>query len=164
MVSLTTLSIVKKQSGRRLPFAVRSSRIHGRGVFATRRISKGERLIEYKGERLTWQEAEDRYPLDPVPYHTFLFETGNGDMCIDAAHNGNAAKWINHSCMPNCEAVEDEDEHVFIDAARVIRPGEELTYDYNFILKKRHTPARKKSFPCWCGVRNCRGTMLGRKR
>ena len=155
---------MKKKARRRLPFAVRNSRIHGRGVFATRGISKGERLIEYTGERITWQEAERRYPVDPVPYHTFLFEVGNGDMCIDAAHRGSTAKWINHSCTPNCDAVEDEDERVFIEAARKIRHGEELTYDYNFILVERHTPAQKKLFPCHCGARNCRGTMLGKKR
>lgn len=155
---------MKNRSGRRPPFAVRSSRIHGRGVFAIRRIAKGERLIEYKGERITWQEAERRYPVDPVPYHTFLFETGDGTMCIDAVRKANSAKWINHSCRPNCDAVEDEDEHVFIEAARVIHPGEELTYDYNFLLDERHTPARKKCYPCWCGARNCRGTMLGKKR
>ena len=155
---------MNKQSKRRLPFAVRKSRIHGRGVFATRSIAKGERLIEYKGERITWQEAERRYPIDPVPYHTFLFEVGDGTMCLDAARKGTVAKWINHACKPNCEAVEDEDERIFIEAARAIRRGEELTYDYNFILEERHTPAQKKLFPCWCGVRNCRGTMLGKKR
>lgn len=153
---------MRKQSKR--PFAVRKSSIHGRGVFATRRIAKGERLIEYKGERITWQEAERRYPIDPVPYHTFLFEIGDGEMCIDAERKGNAAKWINHACNPNCEAVEDEEERIFIEAVRAIRPGEELTYDYNFILEERHTPAQKKLFPCWCGVRNCRATMLGKKR
>ena len=153
---------MKKQAKR--PFAVRKSGIHGRGVFATRRIGKGERLIEYKGERITWQEAERRYRIDPVPYHTFLFEIGDGTMCIDAARKGNAAKWVNHACNFNCEAVEDEDERIFIEAVRAIRRGEELSYDYNFILEERHTPAQKKLFPCWCGARNCRGTMLGKKR
>jgi len=155
---------MSKEARRRPPFAVRNSRIHGRGVFATRGISKGERLIEYTGERITAQEAERRYPVDPVPYHTFLFEVGNGDRCIDAERRGSTAKWINHSCTPNCDAVEDEEERVFIEAARKIRRGEELTYDYNFILEERHTPAKKKLFPCHCGARNCRGTMLGKKR
>ena len=155
---------MKKQASKRRPFAVRKSKIHGRGVFATRTIAKGERLIEYKGERITWQAAERRYPIDPVPYHTFLFEVGDGTMCLDAERKGSAAKWINHACKPNCEAVEDEDERIFIEAARTIRPGEELAYDYNFILEERHTPAQKKKFPCWCGARNCRGTMLGKKR
>ena len=155
---------MKKKAKRRLPFVVRKSRIHGRGVFATRKIAKGERLIEYKGERITWQQAERRYPIDPVPYHTFLFEIGDGTMCIDGARGGSAAKWINHACRPNCEAVEDEDERMFIEAVRTIERGEELCYDYNFILEERHTPAQKKLYSCWCGARNCRGTMLGKKR
>ena len=155
---------MKRQVRRRPLFAVRKSRIHGRGVFATADIPKGERLIEYRGERITWQQAERRYPVDPVPYHTFLFEVGNGDMCIDAARKGTLAKWINHSCRPNCEAVEDEDERIFIETVRAVRAGDELTYDYNFILEERHTPAQKKLFPCRCGVKNCRGTMLGKKR
>ena len=156
----------KKQARRneRRAFEIRRSRIHGRGAFAIRKIAKGERLIEYKGERITWQQAERRYPIDPVPYHTFLFEIGDGTMCIDAARGGSVAKWINHACNPNCEAVEDEDERIFIEAVRAIRPGEELTYDYNFILEVRHTPAQKKLFPCWCGAKGCRGTMLGKKR
>jgi hypothetical protein len=154
----------KKQIKRPAPFAVRKSGIHGRGVFATQPIPKGERLIEYKGERLTWQQAERRYRIDPVPYHTFLFEIGDGTMCLDGARGGSNAKWINHACKPNCEAVEDDDERIFIETIRAIRPGEELTYDYNFVLEERHTPAQKKLFPCWCGAKNCRGTMLGKKR
>ncbi|OGA18204.1 MAG: SET domain-containing protein-lysine N-methyltransferase, partial [Betaproteobacteria bacterium RIFCSPLOWO2_02_FULL_63_19] len=118
----------KKQAKLRPAFEIRRSRIHGRGAFAIRKIAKGERLIEYKGERITWQQAERRYPIDPVPYHTFLFEIGDGTMCIDAARGGSVAKWINHACNPNCEAVEDEDERIFIEAVRAIRPGEELTY------------------------------------
>lgn len=155
---------MKKKIMRPVPFAVRKSNIHGRGVFATRQIAKGERLTEYKGERITWQEAERRYPIDPVPYHTFLFEVGDGTMCIDGARTGSSAKWINHACKPNCEAVEDDDERIFIEALRTIKSGEELGYDYNFILEERHTPAQKKLFPCWCGARTCRGTMLGKKR
>jgi uncharacterized protein len=154
----------KKQIKRPAPFAVRKSGIHGRGVFATQPIAKGERLVEYKGERITWQQAERRYPIDPVPYHTFLFEVGDGTKCLDGARGGSTAKWINHACKPNCEAVEDEDERIYIETIRAIRPGEELTYDYNFILEERHTPAQKKLFPCWCGAKTCRGTMLGKKR
>ena len=146
------------------PFEVRNSRIHGRGVFAIREIPRGTRLIEYTGERISWQEAERRYPEDPVPYHTFLFEVGTGEMCLDATRRGNASKWINHACQPNCEAVEDDDERMYIEASRKIRRGEELTYDYNITLETRHTPAEKKKMPCLCGGRNCRGTILAKKR
>ena len=100
------------------PFRVRQSAIHGRGVFAAKKIRKGARLVEYKGQRITWEEAERRYPKDPIPYHTFLFEIGDGSQCLDAVRRGSPAKWINHSCKPNCEAEEDEDERVFIVAIR----------------------------------------------
>jgi uncharacterized protein len=82
---------------------------------------------------------------------------------IDAAFGGNLARWINHSCDPNCEAVE-EDGRIYIESIRDIEPGEELAYDYNYILDERHTPKMKKRFPCRCGAPACRGTILGRKR
>ena len=156
---------MQKPNAASRPFRVRKSGIHGRGVFATRAIRKGARLVEYKGERITWEEAERRYPEDPVPYHTFLFEIGDGSYCLDAERRGTPAKWINHSCNPNCEAEEDEDERVFIVARRAIAAGEELTYDYNLSVEERMPKAQqKRRYPCWCGTKKCRGTMLGLKK
>ena len=147
------------------PFRVRQSAIHGRGVFAAKKIRKGARLVEYKGQRITWEEAERRYPKDPIPYHTFLFEIGDGSQCLDAVRRGSPAKWINHSCKPNCEAEEDEDERVFIVARRDIAEGEELTYDYNLPCEERIAKSeQKRRYPCWCGAKKCRGTMLGLKK
>ena len=83
---------------------------------------------------------------------------------IDAAQGGNSARWINHSCAPNCEAVEDDDQRIFIEAIRTIQPGEELGYDYNITLEERHTLREKRRWPCLCGARDCRGTLLGKKR
>ena len=154
----------QKKPARRLAYKLRRSPIQGRGAFATRRIRRGERIVEYRGERITGREADRRYP-PPKPgqhHHTFLFDLDNGQV-IDAAVGGNSARFINHSCNPNCESV-IEDDRVFIDAIREIRPGEELVYDYHFILDEPHTPANKKAYPCSCGARNCRGTILGRKR
>ena len=74
-----------------------------------------------------------------------------------------AARWINHSCNPNCEADEDEGR-VFIKALRNIKAGEELNYDYGLILDGRHTAKIKKEFACRCGSRKCRGTLLAPKR
>ena len=146
------------------PFRVRQSAIHGRGVFAAKKIRKGARLVEYKGQRITWEEAERRYPKDPIPYHTFLFETGDGSNCLDAARKRTIAKWVNHSCKPNCEAEEDEDERVFIVARRDIAEGEELTYDYNLTSEGRMKKSeQQRRYPCWCGAKKCRGTMLGKK-
>jgi uncharacterized protein len=146
------------------PFEVRRSRIQGRGVFATRKIRKGAEIIEYRGEIIDDDEADRRYPWsDDERHHTFLFALDNGDI-IDAGKRGNAAKYINHSCDPNCEAVEDEDSRVFIYALRDIGKGEELTYDYHFILDEPHNAANKKLYPCHCGTDKCRGTILAKKR
>lgn len=153
-----------KKSSRRLPYQVRSSEIQGRGAFATRDIKSGERIVEYKGERISNAEADRRYPT-PKPgehHHTFLFELDD-DTCVDAAVGGNSARYINHSCSPNCETI-IEDGKIFIEAAKSIRKGEELTYDYFYILDEPHSPANKKIYPCRCGSRKCRGTILGKKR
>ena len=143
--------------------AVRNSGIHGKGVFARKRIPSGVRLLEYTGERVPTEEGYARYPYyDDVPYHTFLF-TVDDDTVIDAAVGGGIAKWINHSCDPNCESVV-EDGRIFIESIRPIKPGEELAYDYKLITEGRYTPEVKRRYPCECGAPNCRGTMLGKKR
>jgi uncharacterized protein len=152
---------VKGRSGPRIK--MRESKIHGRGVFATRAIPKGARLVEYKGERITWKQADQRYPDDPdAPSHTFLFAVGE-KVVIDANRKGNVARWINHSCDPNCEAVED-DGRIFIEAIRDIRRGEELGYEYNITFDERHTKALKRRYRCLCGSKDCRGTLLGDKK
>jgi SET domain-containing protein len=145
---------------------VRRSRIHGRGVYAARKIAKGERIIEYRGELISWKEADRRPPSDPNdPHHTFFFALSDGKRVIDAGRGGNAARWINHSCDPNCETEEDEEgNRVFIQAIRDIRRGEELFYDYSLILDERLTPTLKRNYACHCGAPNCRGTMLAIKR
>lgn len=142
---------------------MRTSPIHGKGVFARVPIPAGVRLIEYRGKRITNAVADALYPEDPsVPYHTFLFAI-DGDVVIDAGRGGNMSRWINHSCDPNCDAVVD-DGRVWIQSIRDIAPGEELTYDYNFVLDERHTPSLKKRYKCICGTEKCRGTMLAKKR
>ena len=108
-------------------------------------------------------EADRRYgDLHDGSSHTMLF-AATDKVVIDATRRGGPARWINHSCAPNCEANE-EDGRVFIDAVRAIRPGEELSYDYNLVLEERHTPKLKREHPCHCGARRCRGTLLGSKR
>lgn len=147
----------------RLPFEVRGSAIQGRGAFATQPIPAGTRIIEYAGERLTPAQAEARYPdVAGVRHHTFLFAIDD-DVVVDAAVNGNEARFLNHSCAPNCDAV-IEDGRIWIDAIHDIEVGEELVYDYAYILQERHTPAAKKRFPCHCGAVTCRGTILAKKR
>lgn len=151
-------------TARKPKIIVRNSRIHGRGVYAGRRLKKGERIVEYKGEVISWREADRRPPSDPDdPNHTFFFALDDHRKVIDANVGGNAARWINHACNPNCES-EIVGEHVFIKALRRIEPGEELFYDYGLVIDERYTPKVKKQFECRCGARRCRGTMLAPKR
>lgn len=140
---------------------IRHSAIHGRGVVAARDISAGEKLIEYKGERISWQEADRRPPSDPNdPNHTFFFSLSDGKTVIDASVGGNTARWINHSCNPNCEAEETDDGRIFVRALRDIASGEELNYDYGLIIDEPLTKKLKLAYECRCGNANCRGTML----
>jgi SET domain-containing protein len=145
------------------PYDIRSSPIQGKGAFATRPIAAGTRLVEYTGERLTPGEADARYPDVPGErHHTYLFAIDD-EIVIDAAVGGNDARWINHSCAPNCDAIV-EDGRILIEAIRDIEVGEELTYDYAYQLTERHSPAAKRRYPCHCGATSCRGTILVKKR
>jgi SET domain-containing protein len=150
-----------KTGGRRIQ--VRKSGVHGKGVFSVAALKKGEVLIEYKGEVITWKEALRRHPHDPKdPDHTFYFHIDDKHV-IDAKYGGNAARWINHACTPNCEA-DEIDGRIFIKALRAIRPDTELFYDYGLIIDEPYTKKLKKQFECRCGTRGCRGTMLAPKR
>lgn len=144
-------------------FEIRESPIQGLGAFAIRHIPAGTRLIEYAGDRLTPEQADARYPEAPGErHHTFLFAIDD-EWVVDAAVNGNDARWINHSCNPNCDAVVD-DARIWIETIRDVQPGEELAYDYAYELEERHTAAAKARYPCNCGAKRCRGTLLTRKR
>jgi hypothetical protein len=146
--------------GRRIQ--TRRSAVHGNGVFAVQDIAEGETLVEYRGEVISWEEALRRHPHDPSqPNHTFYFHIDDGHV-IDGGVNGNAARWINHSCDPSCEA-DEVDGRVFIKALRNIAAGEELSYDYGLIIDEPYTKKLKADFPCWCGAANCRGTLLAPK-
>jgi hypothetical protein len=148
---------IHSMSSRRI--AVRRSGVHGKGVFAIEPIAAGERLIEYKGERISWKEALRRHPHNPdEPNHTFYFALDSGKV-IDGKVDGNSARWINHSCAPNCEA-EEIDGHVYVHALRDIAEGEEVFYDYGLVIDARQTKKLKKEYECRCGARKCRGTML----
>jgi uncharacterized protein len=132
-------------------------------VFAAQPIPSGARLMEYVGERISSDEADRRYPDDPSRHsHTFLFAV-EGGIVIDGTTRGSLARWINHSCDPNCETV-DEGGRIFVESIREIAAGEELTYNYYLILEERHTATRKRRYFCRCGAANCRGTMLASKR
>ena len=141
------------------PFARRRSSIHRFGVFATRRIRGGRRLIAYEGQILTQAQVDARYDEaaaeDP---HTLLFHV-EGDRYIDASIGGNETRFINHSCDPNCET-EVSDGAIWIRAIRNIQPGAELTYDYSLEIEKGASKKRRGLYACRCGKKKCRGSML----
>jgi SET domain-containing protein len=143
-------------------FEIRQSPIQGLGAFATQCLPTGTRLVEYAGQRLTPAEADARYPDGNDRHHTFLFAIDD-EIVIDAAVAGNDARFINHSCDPNCDAV-IEGDRIWIETIRDVAPGEELAYDYAYELEERHSPAAKKRYPCFCGAAKCRGTILIKKR
>ena len=149
-----------KRTPRRAPyFAVRRSRVHGRGAFALRRIRKGTRIVEYLGERVSHREADRRYQdRDSRDNHTFLFIV-DARTVIDAGAGGNDARFINHSCKPNCETV-IETKRVYIEAIRTIEPGEELNYDYQLARSPDDPPDADQIYACRCGHPECRGSML----
>ena len=147
-------------AGRRIQ--TRVSGVHGKGVFAVQDLAEGETLIEYIGEVVSWKEALRRHPHDPTdPNHTFYFHIDEKHV-IDAKYGGNSSRWINHSCKPNCEADED-DGRIFIKALRNIPAGDELFYDYGLIIDAKYTKKLKAGYPCWCGAKTCRGTLLAPK-
>jgi uncharacterized protein len=147
-----------EQHGRPM-IEVRHSPIHGFGVFALRRIRKGTTIIEYLGERVSHEEADARHEhKEPTDGHTFLF-TVDSKIVIDAGTNGNEARFINHSCVPNCEST-IVGKRVFIEAIRTIRPGEELAYDYRIQRDRDDAPDVDEIFACRCGAVGCRGSML----
>ena len=121
------------------------------------------RLIEYSGERLTPSAADARYPeIKGDRHHTFLFAIDD-EIVIDAAVAGNEARFINHSCEPNCDAVVEEGR-IWIETIRDVPAGEELAYDYAYVLEEKHTASAKRRYPCSCGAASCRGTILAKKR
>ena len=138
---------------------VRHSRVHGYGVFALRRIRKGTTVIEYLGDRITHEQADERYEdKDAKDNHTFLF-TVDSKTVIDAGRNGNEARFINHACDPNCESG-IMTKRVFIDAIRTIQAGEELVYDYQITRDPDDPDDVDAIFACRCGAPGCRGSML----
>ena len=131
------------------------SGVHGRGGYATEFIAKGTRIVEYTGQRVPWEDPPD----DENNPHTFIFGLESGEV-IDPEIGGNEARWINHCCDPNCEAIE-EDDRIFIYAMRDIESGEELFYDYALEIDEPITEESMKEYECLCGSPSCRGTMLG---
>ena len=112
-------------------FAVRNAGKKGKGGFAIKLIPKGTQIIEYKGKLISKQVSEKKAGKHRRKKQVWIFEL-NDKYDIDGSRGGNEARFINHSHNPNCEAINYDDEEVWIEAIRDIEPGEELTYDYEF--------------------------------
>ena len=122
-------------------------------------IPKGTRVIEYVGEKISNAEADRRYDDEAMRrHHTFLFIL-NERTCVDAAFDGNEARFLNHSCDPNCEAVISRG-HIWIEALRNIPAGTELVYDYQYEDDAEYTEEDLRFYACHCGSPKCRGTIV----
>ncbi len=152
------VKIKKSKVGKKKRYFVDDSTVHGKGVFAAEDIKKGKKVIEYKGERISWAEANERYVELKGHSHTMFFGIDD-DTVIDGADNGNAAKYINHSCKPNAEA-KNKNGRIFIHAKKDIKKGTELFYDYKLEFEGKITKAILKKYQCFCGHKQCRGTQL----
>jgi len=140
---------------------VSESEIHHKGVFAAEAISKGTKITEYIGDKITKEESDKRADnqlekAEKNPENeglVYIFEL-NDEYDIDGNVPENDAKYINHSCNPNCE-IENDGEHIWIVAKRDIKKGEELYYNYGYDLEDF------EDHPCRCGAENCIGYIIG---
>ncbi|MCL1888592.1 MAG: SET domain-containing protein-lysine N-methyltransferase [Kiritimatiellaeota bacterium] len=127
----------------------------GRGVFARVDIPKGTRVAEYTG--VVCREAD--YAYEDEGDYVVLFSIGRGRVLDPRKGNASVARWINHSCEPNCAASQDGGR-IFIEAERALRAGEELFYNYDIRIGRRPNAKDREKFVCRCGSPKCRGTML----
>jgi SET domain-containing protein len=125
-------------------------------VLAQQPIAAGERLIEYTGDVTSWRRAAARQRS--AQGHTFVFGLSDGRV-IDGSRSGNSARFLNHACAPNCEAIETGDR-VFIPALIVIQPGDEFFIDYGLAVDGEITDEIRAHYACHCGAVVCRQSML----
>jgi hypothetical protein len=137
---------------------VRNSKIHGKGVFAKRPIRKGTQVIEYDGDIITVDEADEIGIKTEKGHSHTMFFTVDKNRVING-NTGGDAKYINHSCDPNCETVQYGDK-IMVEALRSIPKGQELTYDYHLEVEEKITDKVLKEYACFCGSPNCRGTQI----
>ena len=139
---------------------VKKSKVHGTGVFATQDIKNGTKIIEYIGDKVTKKEGDKRsserikkYLNSKISGSVYIFEL-NKKYDIDGSPLYNKARYINHSCNPNCE-VEGKGLKLWIFSLKDIKKDEELSYDYGFSFDEDY-----KQFPCKCRSKNCCGFIV----
>lgn len=139
-------------------YIVRRSSIHNRGLYARERIEKGEYILQYFGEKITKAESQRRSKLQEKRARksgtgqVYIFEL-NKKYDLDGYRKNNPARYINHSCEPNCEAVNYKGQ-IWVVALRDIDEGEELSYDYGYALDCF------MDHPCRCGKKSCPGYIV----
>lgn len=138
---------------------VKESKIHSKGIFAAKDIPKGTRIIEYVGEIISKEEGDRRADMhfeeaqkNPEKGLVYIFELDD-EHDLDGDVPENYAKWINHSCDPNCE-IDISNGHIWIIAKENIKAGEELGYNYGYDFDE------DDNHPCKCGSKNCIGYIL----
>lgn len=138
---------------------IKESKIHHKGIFAAKDIEKGTKIIEYIGDKLTKEESDKRADeqlekaaKDQKEGLVYIFEL-NDEFDIDGNVPENDAKYVNHSCNPNCE-IENDGQHIWIVAKKDIKQGEELYYNYGY------DPEEFEDHPCLCGSDNCIGYIV----
>ena len=140
---------------------VKKSKVHGSGVFATKNINKNTRIIEYVGEKISKTEGNKRSEKRLIKYlnsqtdgSVYIFEL-NKKYDIDGSPEYNKARYINHSCDPNCEVIIKKDQ-IWISSIKKIKKNEELNYDYGFEFDKNDY----KDHICKCGSKKCVGYII----
>ena len=156
-VSHTAMPTPKKAVSSTPSIRVGPSGIHGLGAFATHALKAGEFIGFYEGKRYTTEQIAAKNWDDQL---TYLFTLSDG-LTIDGGKGGNATRHLNHSCSPNCEAVEEYDAQdrlvLRFQTLQAVEAGDELFIDYSLTADDR---ASADEFPCHCGSPDCRGTML----
>ena len=137
------------------------SKIHGKGIIATEKIKKGTKIIQYVGEKISKKEGDKRsgdriekYLKSNSSGSVYIFEL-NKNQDIDGNFSFNKARYINHSCNPNCEVDIIKDE-IWISSIKNIKKGDELSYDYGYTFDKDDY----KDHECKCGSKYCIGYII----
>ncbi len=139
---------------------IKKSKLHGSGLFATQNIKKGSYIIQYKGEKISRNEGNKRSGerikkfINTHKGTVYIFELNN-KFDIDGAFSYNSARYINHSCDPNCE-IEIKKDEIWIKSVKAIKKGSELTYDYGFSFDKDDY----RDHQCKCGSKICIGYII----
>ncbi|MFT4312531.1 MAG: SET domain-containing protein [Candidatus Woesearchaeota archaeon] len=140
---------------------VKKSGIHNKGVFAKQDIKRGTHIIEYVGRKITKKESDaiadkqlEKSRKNAEDGAVYVF-TLNKRYDIDGNVSWNPARYINHSCSPNAQAVIDNG-HIWIVATKRIQKGEEITYDYGYDVDNY------TEHPCRCGSKNCIGYIVAK--